>query len=98
MWYNDHGLTIQVNFTIKCVCVGFGSSGFVTKMQSFPLDGHYRTNIISDVGYPRLNSIMLLMLYTVRCTMAWARALYYKFLGTTSTLLRKGNISGKLYC
>jgi hypothetical protein len=32
-----------------CMYGGFGSNGFVTKMQSFPMDGHYRTNIISGV-------------------------------------------------
>jgi hypothetical protein len=30
---------------------GFGSNGFVTKVQSFPMDGHYRTNIINSVGH-----------------------------------------------
>jgi hypothetical protein len=46
---------------------GFKSNGFVIKVQSFPIDGHYRTNIISCVGYPRLDSVMPLVLYTVVC-------------------------------
>jgi hypothetical protein len=65
MWYNGHGLTIQVNIMVKCVCVGFGSNGFVTKMQSFPMDGHYRTDIISNVGHLRSNSVISLVLCTV---------------------------------
>ena len=40
--YNGHGLIIQVNFMVKCVCVRFGSNGFMTMMQPFPMDGHYR--------------------------------------------------------
>jgi hypothetical protein len=34
-------------------------------MQPFPMDGHYRTNIISDVSHPGLNSVMSLMLRMV---------------------------------
>ena len=29
LWDYGHGLTIQVNFMIKCIYVGLGSSGFV---------------------------------------------------------------------
>jgi hypothetical protein len=47
---------------IKCVCRGFGSNGFVTKAQPFPMDGHYKTNIISNVGHQRSNSVVLLVL------------------------------------
>jgi hypothetical protein len=39
---------------VMCVCVGggggFGSNGFVTKVQSFLMDDYYRTDIISDVA------------------------------------------------
>ena len=63
--YSGNGLTIRVNFIVKCVCVGFGSNGFVTKTQSFSMDGHYKTNIISGVGYPRSDSVMSLVLCTV---------------------------------
>jgi hypothetical protein len=64
MRYNGHEFTIQVNF-YGCVCVGFGSNGFVIKVQSFPMNGHYRMNIISGVGHLRSDSIMLLVLCTV---------------------------------
>ena len=46
---------------------GFGSNGFMTKVQSFPMDGHYRMDIISSVGHPRSNSIVPLVLCTVAC-------------------------------
>jgi hypothetical protein len=47
------------------MCVGFGSNSFVTKMQSFPLDGHYRIDIISGVGLPRSDLVAPLVLYTI---------------------------------
>jgi hypothetical protein len=80
------------------VCVAFGSNGFVTKMQSFPMDSHYRTNDINGVGHPRSYSIVLLVLCTVYYTMVGAPTLYYKSLITVSTLLRRGNILGRPYC
>jgi hypothetical protein len=81
------------------VCVGgFGSNGFMTKMQPFPMDVHYRTNVISSVGNPRSDSVMLLVLHTVCCAMVEASVLYYRSLGTTLTLLRMDNISGRPYC
>jgi hypothetical protein len=46
---------------------GFGSNGFVTKVQPFLMNDHYRTDIISGVGYPRSDSVMLLVLCTVTC-------------------------------
>jgi hypothetical protein len=83
--YNGHGL-IQVNFMVS-VCVeggggGFGSNGFVTKMQPFLMDGHYRMNIISSVGHPRSDSVVSLVLRTVFCAMAGAPTMYYRSLGT----------------
>jgi hypothetical protein len=83
---------------VKCVCVGFGSNGYVTKTQPFPTGGHYRTNVISGVGHLRSNSILPLVLRTVCCTMVGALALYYRSLGIASTLLRMGNIPGRPYC
>jgi hypothetical protein len=81
------------------VCVGgFGSNGFMTKIQPFPMDGHYRTDIINSVGNPRSDSVMLLVLRTVCCAMVGASVLYYRSLGTTSTLLRMNNISSRPYC
>ena len=71
-WYmqdNSHDLIVQVNFMVN-VCVlggGFGSNSFVTKAQLFPMDGYYKMNIISSVGHPRTNLVVLLMLCTVVC-------------------------------
>jgi hypothetical protein len=66
MRYNGHRLTIRVNFMVNvCVLRGFGSNGFVTKMQPFPMDDYYRTGVISGVGHPRSDSIVLLVLRTV---------------------------------
>jgi hypothetical protein len=45
----------------------FGSNGFVTKMQPFPMDSHYKTYIISDVGHLRSDSDMPLMLCMIVC-------------------------------
>ena len=94
MRYNGNGLTIQVNFIVNVSVEGFGFDGFVTKMQPFPMDGHYRTNAIRSVGHSRLDSVVPLMLRLVCCAMAGTLALYYRSLGTASTLLRMGNISG----
>jgi hypothetical protein len=83
---------------VKCVCISFGLSGFVTKTQSFLLDGHYRTDIINGVGHLRLDLVMPLVLRIVCCAMAGVRTLYYSSLGIALTLLRRGNILGRLYC
>jgi hypothetical protein len=48
--YNGHVLTIRVNFMVSVGDGGFGSNGFVTEMQLFPIDGHYRMDVISNVG------------------------------------------------
>jgi hypothetical protein len=99
--YDGHGLTIRVSFMVN-VCVGgggrFGSNGFVTKMQPFPIDGYYRMNVISGVGSQRSDSVVPLMLRTVCCAMVRLPALYYRSLETASTLLRMDNILGRLYC
>jgi hypothetical protein len=83
-----------------CVCGrgGFGSNDFVTKIQSFLMDGHYRTDVISSVGYLRSDSIVPLVLHTVCCAIAKAPTLYYMPLEIASTLLRMSNISNRLYC
>jgi hypothetical protein len=57
--------------------------------QPFPMDSHYRMDVIGPAA-----SVMCGMF----CAVAGAPALYYRSLGTMSTLLRIGNISGKLYC
>jgi hypothetical protein len=51
----------------KCVYVGFGSNDFVTKAQPFPMDDHYRIDIIGDVGHQRSNLVVPLVLCTVAC-------------------------------
>jgi hypothetical protein len=45
----------------------FGSNGFVTKVQPFPMDGHYRMDITSGVGHSRSDSVVPLALCTVAC-------------------------------
>jgi hypothetical protein len=94
------GLLYGLALWSMCVCVGgggFRSNGFVIKMQPFPMDGHYRTDVINGVGHPRLNPVMSLLLRTVCSAMAGAPTLYYRSLGTASTLLRRGSISGRPY-
>jgi hypothetical protein len=67
------GLLYELALWSMCVCRGgggFGSNGFVNKMQSFPMDGYCRTDVISAVGHPRSNSVVSLVLHTVCCAMA----------------------------
>ena len=73
-WYagmcsiNSHRLTIQTSYYGQmCVCGGFGSNGFVTKVQPFLMGDHYRMDIISGVGHPRSDSVVPLVLCTVAC-------------------------------
>jgi hypothetical protein len=54
---------------------GFGSNGFVTEMQLFPIDGHYRMDIISNVGHLRLDLVVPLVLCTVCYTITGASTL-----------------------
>jgi hypothetical protein len=60
------------------------------------MGSHYRTNIISSVGHPKSDLVMPLVLYTV-ASIFGAPMLYYRSLGTMSTLLKKDNISNKSY-
>ena len=62
---NGHGFTIYVNSMVKCVYyMGLRSNGYF--MVGTALTGnHYRTDIISSVGQPRSNSIVLLVLCTI---------------------------------
>jgi hypothetical protein len=81
------------------MCVGgFGSNGFVTKTQLFPIDGHYRTDVINGVDHPKSDLVVPLVLRTVCCEMSGAPTLYCRSLETALTLLRRGNISGRPYC
>jgi hypothetical protein len=81
-----------------CVIRGFESIGFMTFDATIP-NGMVTIGQISlvGVGHSRSDLIMPLMLHTVCYTMAEALALYYGSLGTASTLLRMGNISGRPY-
>ena len=46
---------------------GFGSNGFVIKVQPFLMDDHYEMDIISGVGHLRSELVMPLMLCMVAC-------------------------------
>jgi hypothetical protein len=92
------GLLCGLTLWSMCVCVGggwgggdFGFNDFVTKAQPFLVDGHYRMDIISGVGYPRSDSVVLLVLCMVAMQFG-APILYYRSLGTASNLLRRDNI------
>jgi hypothetical protein len=62
---NGHELTIYVNFMVKCVCyMGLRSNGYFVTSAAL-MYSHYRTNIISDVGYSSLYSVVPLVLCTV---------------------------------
>jgi hypothetical protein len=67
----------------------------VTKTQPFLIDGYYRTNIISVCKPPEVIFGHAASVMYGSCAMAGAPTLYYRSLGTTSTLLRKSNILGK---
>jgi hypothetical protein len=104
-WYtgmcgsNGHRLTIHVSFMVKCVYyMGFWIHWFCDPSATIPNGSIIigRTSLVG-VGHSRLDSIVPLMLHTVCCAMARALALYYRSLRTTSTLLRRGNISGRPY-
>ena len=62
---NSHGLTIYVNLMFKCVCyMGLGFNGCFMVGATL-MDGHYKMNIISGVGYPRSNLVVPLVLCTI---------------------------------
>jgi hypothetical protein len=78
----------------ECVGGGFGSNGFVTNTQPFPMDDHYMTDVINGMGHSKSDSVVLLVLRTLYCAMVRAPALYYRSLGTASILLIMSNILG----
>jgi hypothetical protein len=105
-WYtgtygsNGHGLTIHVSFYGQmCVSYRLWIHWFCDLDTTIP-NGTVTTGRTSLVGmgHSGSNPIVLLMLHTVCCTMAGALTLYYKSLGTASTLLKMGNMSGRPYC
>jgi hypothetical protein len=60
------GLLYRLHTMVKCVLYGgFRFNGFVARVQSFIMVGHYRTDVISGVGHQRSDSVMLLMLRTM---------------------------------
>jgi hypothetical protein len=72
------GLLYGLALWSMCVCGGgggIGSNGFVIRMQPFPIDGYYKTDIISVVGHLRSDSLVPLVLCTVCCSMTRAPAL-----------------------
>jgi hypothetical protein len=94
-----HGLTIHVSFMVKCVYYpGLWIYWF------YDLDATITNDLVIigwtslvGVGHSGSDSIVPLMLYMVRYAMAGALVLYCRSLETESTLLRKGNISGRPY-
>jgi hypothetical protein len=105
-WYTGtcgnigHGLTIHVSFMVKCVSyTGLWIHLYCDPNSTIP-NGSVTIGQMSlvGVGHSSLNSIVPLMLHTVCCAMARALALYYRFVKIASTLLRRGNISGRPYC
>jgi hypothetical protein len=88
-------MSLLYGLALWSMCVwggGFGSNAFMTKMQSFLMDGHYRIDVISGVGHLRSDSVVPLVLHAICCEMTGIPVLYYRSLGTASTLL-KGVIS-----
>ena len=73
-----------------CVLYGcIGSNGFVTKVQPFPMVGHYRTDFISGVGHPRLDSVMPLVLSMVACN-GWGTDIVLQVFRNSVNLVEKG--------
>jgi hypothetical protein len=62
---NGNGLTIYVNFMVKCVCyMGLRSNGCFMASEAV-IGGHYKTDIISSVGDLKSDSVVPLVLCTV---------------------------------
>jgi hypothetical protein len=72
-----------------CVYEGFGSNGFVSNVQSFPMDGHYRTDLISDVGHLRSDSVVPLVLCIVACN-GWGTDIVLQVLWDSTNPAEKG--------
>jgi hypothetical protein len=50
---------------------------------------HYKTDIISGVGHPRSNSVVLLVLYTVACN-GWGIGIVLQVLRDNTNPAKKG--------
>ena len=59
------GLLYKLHDMVKCVCyMSFGSNGSFM-IGTALMGSHYRTNIISGVGHPKSDSVVLQVLCTV---------------------------------
>jgi hypothetical protein len=104
-WYigmcnsNGHGLSIYVNFMVKCVCYTRLWIHWFHDSRAIIPNGPITIGWMSlvGVGHSRLDLIMPLILRTVCCAMAGVLALYCRSLGTASILLRRGNILDRPY-
>jgi hypothetical protein len=91
---NSHGLTIYVSIMVKYVCyTGLWIHWFRDPDATIPNDSVTigRTSVVG-VGHSRSDSIMPLILRMICCAIAGTLTLYYRSLGTASTLLRRSNI------
>ena len=89
---NNHGLTIWVSFMVNVWGGGsFGSNGFVTNDAAIPMNGYYRTDVISGVGHSRLDSVMPLVLRTVcdECQIMFIWTSLFMFVKPLALLLSK---------
>jgi hypothetical protein len=91
------GLLYKPHIMVKCMCYTrlwihwFHDLGATISNSSVTIG---RTLLVG-MGHSRSDSIVPLMLCTVCSAMDGALTLYYRFLRTTPTLLRRGNISGR---
>jgi hypothetical protein len=91
------GLLYKLCIMVKCVCYTRWWIHWFHDLDATIPNGSVitgRTSLVG-VGHSGSDPIILLMLRMVCCTMAGALALYYRSLGTASTLLRMGNNSGR---
>jgi hypothetical protein len=82
---------------VKCVCyMGLWIYWFRDHDANIP-NGSVTIGQTSLVGVGNSGSDLIVpqMLRTICCTMTGALALYYRSIGTISTLLRRSNISGR---
>jgi hypothetical protein len=103
-WYsgtfvsNGHGLTIHVSFMVNVCYTRLWIHWFRDPGTTIPnCSVTVGWTSLVGVGHSRSDSIVPLMLRTVCCAMVGALTLYYRSIGTTSTLLRRGSILGRLY-
>ena len=68
---NSHGLIIQVNFMVMCVYGALDPMVFLTKAQPSLMDGYYRMNIISGVGYPMSDLVVPLVYGSMQYLRHW---------------------------